>query len=128
MTFDLQLFGDKLRRYREQFRVTQVDLAEGTGLSAATIQALERGEKPPSGDDVLIIADFFKCDYKFFVSNEKVAPIDQTDALFRRHGNEFSAKDRWALQEVLFLADNEAFLQKALGKSLLSFAFRKKGN
>lgn len=127
MSFDKKLFGAKVRRYREQFQVSPGDLAAETGLAIDTIEAFERGEKAPSGDDILILADFFKCDYKFFVSNEKVAPMDQTDALFRRHGDEFSPQDRWALQEVLFLADNEAFLQKELSKPILTFSFQKKG-
>ena len=128
MAIDLSLLGDKVRRYREQFALEVGDVAAATGIDAESIRAFESGLSAPSGDQILIFADFFKCDYKFFISNEKLAPIDQTEALFRRHGDDFSPKDRWALQEVLFLADCESFLQQKMGKPLVQFSFEKQGN
>lgn len=128
MAVDLSLLGDKLRRYREQFALAFGEVAAATGIDAESIREFEAGLRQPSGDQILIFADYFKCDYKFFISNEKLAPIDQTEALFRRHGDEFSPKDRWALQEVLFLAECESFLQQKLDKPLLQFSFVKQGN
>lgn len=127
MSMDLSLLGNKLRRYREQFALAVEDVAVSTGIDGELIRGFESGSKAPSGDQILIFADFFKCDYKFFVSNEKLAPIDQTEALFRRHGDAFSPKDRWALQEVLFLAECESFLQLKMDKPLVQFSFEKKG-
>jgi Zn-dependent peptidase ImmA (M78 family)/transcriptional regulator with XRE-family HTH domain len=128
VSIDLSLLGDKLRRYREQFALRAEDVAAATGIDAESIRAFESGLSAPSGDQILIFADFFKCDYKFFISNDKLAPIDQTEALFRRHGDAFSPKDRWALQEVLFLAECESFLQQVMGKALVQFSFEKQGN
>ena len=55
--------------------------------------------------------------------------FEQTDTLFRRFGNEFSRQDRWAVLEVLFLADVEFYLQHLLGKAApQSFAFQKIGD
>jgi len=77
---------------------------------------------------VLILADYFKCDYKFFVSNEKLAPIEETEKLFRRFAAELSAKDRWAIQEFLFLCENEGHLRDALGHAPpRRFSFTKHG-
>jgi hypothetical protein len=56
------------------------------------------------------LADYYKCDYQFFISNEKLAPFEQTEILFRKHGDEFSKEDRWAVQEFLFLCESEDFL------------------
>lgn len=128
MPIDLALFGEKLRRYREQFELSLEELSQGTGIPTASIVNLELGRSTPSGDQILILADFFRCDYKFFISNEKLAPLEQTDLLFRRHGNQLSKHDRWAIQEFLFLADAEEFLRESLGRKPREyFTFRKKG-
>src|ERR1700674_3157301 len=76
---DLALLGSKLRRYREQFQATPADLQDATGISESRLAAFEDGQAMPTGDEILILADYYKCDYKFFVSNEKLAPFEQTD-------------------------------------------------
>ena len=82
----------------------------------------------PSGDEILILADYYKCDYKFFVSNEKLAPFEQTDNLFRRHGSELSKEDRWAIQEFLFLCECEEFLEGVVPRiARKPFAFQPSG-
>lgn len=128
MALDLATFASKLRRYREQFTVSIDQLAQATGIAVEAVRALEDGALAPNGDQVLILADYFKCDYKFFVSNEQLAPIDQTEKLFRRWGTELSLSDRWAIQEFLFLCDNEAYLSLALGRPpARTFSFAKRG-
>ena len=117
MPLELTTFADKLRRYREQFDATIEQVAEATGIAPATLAALEAAAQAPTGDDVLILADYFKCDYKLFVSNEQLAPFEQTEKLFRKFGEAISAADRWAIQEFLYLCDCEAFLDHALGRS-----------
>lgn len=128
MALDLQLFGDKLKRCREQLQLAFGEVSEGTGIGEEALVALEKGERSPTGDEVLILADFYKCDYRFFLSNEKLTAFEQTDTLFRRFGHEFSKQDRWAVLEVLFLADIESYLQSTLGKpSPRTFLFQKVG-
>ncbi len=108
---DLMLLGSKLKSYREQFQASHADVAVATGIAEDRVRAFETGQATPSGDEILILADFYKCDYKFFVSNEKLAPFEQTDTLFRLHGKELSKEDRWAIQEFLFLCECEDFLE-----------------
>jgi Zn-dependent peptidase ImmA (M78 family) len=128
MALDLHLFGDKLRRYREQLQLSLDEVSHATGIREAALAAFENGAGSPTGDDVLILADFYKCDYKFFLSNERLTAFEQTDTLFRRFGDEFSRQDRWAVLEVLFLADVEFYLQSTLGKAPpRSFTFQKIG-
>jgi Zn-dependent peptidase ImmA (M78 family)/DNA-binding XRE family transcriptional regulator len=128
MSLDLNLLGNKITKYREQFQVSLEELAKATGIDIKTLSSFEDGNKKPSGDEILILADYFKCDYKFFISNERVAPFEQTELLFRRYGNEFSKTDRWAVQESLFLAECETFLMENLDKqATFSFKFHKKG-
>ena len=129
MALDLQLFGDKLKRYREQLQLSLGEISHATGIGEAALAAFENGAGSPTGDDILILADFYKCDYKFFLSNERLTAFEQTDTLFRRFGNEFSGQDRWAVLEVLFLADVEFYLQSPLGKAPpRAFTFQKIGD
>jgi transcriptional regulator with XRE-family HTH domain len=110
MTFDLSLFSSKLKKYREQLKTSIDEVSAVIGISTQTLTALESAEKRPTGDEVLILADYYQCDYQFFISNEKLAPFEQTETLYRRHGDEFSKEDRWAIQEFLFLCECEEFL------------------
>jgi len=129
MAFDRSLLAQKLKKYREQFQISSSDLSKFTGIAEKDINSYENEEKLPSGDEILILADFYKCDYKFFISNEKVAPFEQTETLFRRYGDQFSKNDRWAVQEILFLAECEVFFNDNLGTYRQErFTFIKKGN
>lgn len=92
------------------------ELSASTGIERNRLLKLIHGVVEPSGDEILILADFFKIDYRFFISNEKVAPIEETEVLFRKHGNKLTKEDRMAIQEVLFMAECEHFLQLELGR------------
>lgn len=110
MAFDVTMFAEKLRRYCAQLEVTVEDVTKATGLHRNRLCVLMHAEAEPSGDEVLILADYFKCDFKFFISNERLAPFEQTDSLFRKHGDILSKEDRWAIQEFLFLCECQKFL------------------
>ncbi len=129
MAINLQLVGEKIRRYREQLQLSLDELSQSTGVAKDRLAQFEVGEKEPTGDEILILADFFKCDYKFFISNERLAPFEQTDELYRRFGTEFSKQDRRNIQEFLFLCECEEFLtnELGLGQSRRPFRFEKMG-
>jgi Zn-dependent peptidase ImmA (M78 family)/transcriptional regulator with XRE-family HTH domain len=129
MALDLAILGSKLYRYREQFQANVSEVAAGTGIAVDVLTAYECGTREPTGDHILIIADFYKCDYKFFLSNEKLAPFEQTETLFRMHGDALSAEDRWAIQEFLFLCECEEYLMSMVPiLNRKPFIFRKHGN
>lgn len=129
MSMDLNLLSTKLKKYREQFQVSVSELAKATGIAEHDLLAFERAEKIPTGDEILILADFYLCDFRFFVTNNNIAPIEQTELLFRRYGNELSKEDRWAIQEVLYLSECEAFLWEQLNlNKARSFSYNKSGN
>jgi len=128
MPIDLAMFTDKLRRYCQQFEVSRSDLAAGTGISQDRLSELTAQRSEPTGDEVLILADFFKCDFKFFISNEKLAPFEQTENLFRRHGDVLTAQDRWTIQEFLFLCESQEFLLSGQSNAPVPFRFSKSGN
>jgi len=129
MAFDLGLLAEKLRKYRDQFELSLSELSQATGIEQQSLAAFEAGQKAPTGDEILILADIYKCDYRFFISNERLAPFEQTETLFRRYGKEFSRNDRWAVQEILFLAECEHFMFANLGLFQdTPFIFRKEGD
>ena len=128
MAFDREMFTNKLQQYCIQMQLADAELSERTGISPERLKALKENQVDPTGDEVLILADVFMCDYRFFISNEKLAPFEQTDLLFRKHGGELSANDRWAIQEFLYLCECEQFLQDELGVERKPFNFAKQGN
>ena len=129
MAFNLKVLGDKLLRYRNQFQYSLSDVADSTGIPESALREIEVGGRRPTGDEILILADFYKCDYKFFLSNEKLASFEQTETLFRKFGKNFSKRDRWAVQECLYLAECEAYMEGALNKRPVEyFTFTKVGD
>lgn len=129
MPIDLDMFASKVNRYCSQFQVSLQEMADQTGISLARLESITGCREQPTGDEVLILADYFKCDYKFFISNERLAPFEQTEELFRSHGDLLSREDRWAIQEFLFLCECQAFLLHEVPGTpeVLSFAFEKRG-
>ena len=128
MAIDLRTLGSKLTRYRGQLKESIVEVASSTGIGAARLVAIEAGQTEPTGDEVLILADHYRCDLKFFISNEKVAPFEQTETLYRAHGVEFTKEDRRAVQDFLYLCETEDFLMRELGRAPNDFAFSPTGD
>lgn len=129
MALDLVLFADKLRRVRDLLKAEVADVAQSTGISHQRLVELELGTAAPTGDEILILADHFREDYRFFISNEQKTAFERTEKLFRAYDHELVAADRRAIQEFLFLCDNEAYLREELGKRpSFSFSPTPKGN
>lgn len=128
MAIDLRLLGNKLAKYRGQLQESLLDVATSTGIDAARLAQIEGGQTEPTGDEVLILADHYRCDFKFFISNEQVAPFEQTEVLYRAHGSDFSKADRRAVQDFLYLCETEDFLMRELGRAPDSFTFSPSGD
>lgn len=127
MPIDLKLFGSKLRRYREQLGIINNDLSQMTGISDERLKDLEEGNLFPTGDEILILADIFNCDYKYFISNEVNTIFERTEVLFRKHGNSFKKGDRKLVLEFMFLCECEEYLLGVLRRNnnILDFNFQK---
>lgn len=128
MAIDLRLLGGKLAKYREQLLESFVDVANSTGIDAARLVQIENGQVEPTGDEVLILSDHYRCDFKFFISNEQVAPFEQTETLYRAYGSDFTKEDRRAVQDFLYLCETEDFLMRELDRVPSSFAFSPSGD
>jgi Zn-dependent peptidase ImmA (M78 family) len=123
MAIDLRTLGSKLAKYRGQLKESTFEVASSTGIDARRLAAIEAGQAEPTGDEVLILADHYRCDFKFFISNEQVAPFEQTEMLYRAHGNDFTKEDRRAVQDFLYLCETEDFLMRELGRLPMNFSF-----
>lgn len=128
MAIDLRLLGGKLAKYREQLQESLLDVENSTGIDSTRLAEIEFGQAEPTGDEILILADHYRCDFKFFISNEQVAPFEQTETLYRAHGSDFSKEDRRAVQDFLYLCETEDFLMKELGHAPGSFVFSPSGD
>jgi Zn-dependent peptidase ImmA (M78 family) len=128
MAINLQALGAKLAKYREQLIETVEEVAAATGVEVGRLRLIEQGAQEPTGDEVLILADHYHCDFKYFISNERSAPFEQTETLYRAHGREFLKQDRAAVQEFLYLCDTEEFLMRELGTPTSPFSFVPHGN
>ena len=127
MTVDLRILGLKLARYRGQLQESIGDASFATGIDAERLTFIEAGEVEPTGDEVLILADHYRCDFKFFISNEQVAPFEQTETLYRAYGTDFTKEDRRAVQDFLYLCETEDFLMRELDRPLKNFSFKPNG-
>ena len=68
MEIDLKSLGVKVAKYRNQLDESVEEVATATGIEYPRLIAIENGKQEPTGDEVLIIADHFRCDFKFFLS------------------------------------------------------------
>lgn len=127
MSLDLKLIGEKLKRCRIQLQLEVNEVSINTGISVDRIQSLENGKLEPTGDEILIFADFFKQDYLFFITNQKLTAFEQVDILYRKYGEEFSKEDRVAIQEFLYLCECEQFVWEQLELDLKLFKFKASG-
>ncbi len=128
MAIDLRSLGSKLAKYREQLQEAFIDVSNSTGIDANRLAQIEDGQIEPTGDEILILADHYRCDFKFFISNERVAPFEQTETLYRAHGSEFSKEDRRAVQDFLYLCETEDFLMRELDRAFKPFVFSPSGD
>ena len=127
MPLDLNEFATKLLRCRAQLQLSVAEVADATGIPAIRLEGFEAASEQPSGDDVLVLADFFACDYRFFISNERLAAFEQTDSLYRIHGSEFSKEDRRNILEFIFLCECEHQLEQELERRIERFEFTPRG-
>ena len=107
MPLDIISLGKKIKRCRTNLDLELSDVSEKVGISIERLDEIEKGQKEPTGDEILIFADFYKQDYKYFISNEKLSASEQIEVLYRKFGDDFSKEDRWAIQEFIYLCENE---------------------
>lgn len=128
MAVSVNLVAERLRQARETLQYSLGEASQAAGIASDRLYAIESGRVAPTGDDVLILASLYDCDFRAFLDENTPPPIQQTDVLFRRYGETFGAEDRRAIQEFLYLCHIEASLEQQLEIETSSFTFRPSGS
>lgn len=128
MAIDLQLIAERLIRARELQSLATDAVSADTGINSQRLALIESGKEAPSGDELLILANYYVRDFRDFVDPTRPEPFRQTDILYRKHGEAFTPNDRRAIQEFLYLCEIEATLEKELGRKHTDFRFEPAGN
>ena len=79
------------------------------GIDVSRIDALESGTVEPSGDEILILADIYKEDFRYFISNQNLSSAETVDELYRLNGS-ITNTDKRAIQSFIFHSANEDIL------------------
>ena len=90
MSFDTNKMAIKLLRCRGNLELSLEEVSEMTGILKDRLQAIESGRIEPYGDEILILADIYQEDFKFFISNEKLSASEKVEELYRAKGDKFT--------------------------------------
>ena len=123
MPLDHHAVAKKLQQARELQSLSVENVNQATGISTDRIGLIEAGKSKPTGDEVLILANFYRHDFRDFLDDQRPAPFEQAHILYRRHGDAFTAADRRAIQEFLYLCETESYLESELGIQKKVFSF-----
>lgn len=115
MAYDISIIAQKLVRCRKNMGLDKAEVARLGGIDVARIDALESGSVEPSGDEILILADIYKEDFRYFISNQYLSSAETVDELYRLNGS-IADTDKRAIQSFIFHSANEQFLLDSLGK------------
>ena len=127
MAVDFKTIGARLRRARELQALSPAEVARQSGIPLARLEHIEAGVEKPNGDEVLILAAHYAHDFRDFIDPNRPEPFNQTEILYRRHGSEFTAQDRRAIQEFLYLCEIEAALEVDLNITPTPFSVTPRG-
>ena len=127
MALDLQVLVQRLRSARELQSLEINAVCQATGIAYDRLNQIESAESKPSGDEVLILANFYRYDFRDFLDGNRPDPFEQTEILYRRHGDDFKPEDRQAIQEFLFLCEIESSLEVDLQIQKQKFLFTPQG-
>lgn len=116
MAVNLVRMTKRLQQIRVALAYTVEEAGKATGLDVHRLLSIESGDATPTGDEILILASLYDCDFRTLIDEALPPPAQQTDILFRRYSDAFTPEDRRAIQEFLHLCQIEASLERQLGR------------
>lgn len=128
MPINLKNIASRLLKARTTLGYSHKEIFDFCGISSSRLEAIESGNFKPSGDEILILANLYKCDFRALVNESEPSPFQQSEILFRRYGDSISAEDRRNIQEFIYFCQNEAYLEKILKIKKRSFSYMPIGN
>ncbi|MFB8787602.1 MAG: XRE family transcriptional regulator [Potamolinea sp.] len=113
MTFDYAVLGRKLKEARESLLMTPQDSALRLQISCQGYLDIEAGRNRITGDQLVLLADLYRRDFRYFVTGDYPSAESQIQEMFRRNA-ELSQNDRIAIQEFVRLCEYEHFLEREI--------------
>ena len=121
MSFDYKVLGKKIKEARESFLIKPQEIADLLEIDVKEYEKIEKGEKYSTrkgdkyidGDEIIVVANFLKRDFRYFVTGDYPSSESQIKEMFRQNDN-LVREDRLAIQEFVRLCENEQFLENTL--------------
>lgn len=123
MIIDFKLLATRLATARTLQLTSLDDASAATGIAPDRLKFIEEASEIPTGDELLILANYYARDFRDFIDSQRPDPFKETELLFRGHKDSFSGRDRRAVQEFLLLCEIEATLENSLGRNTPPFIF-----
>lgn len=113
MSFDYEFLGRKLKEARESLMMEPSEAAEALNIPEVSYLEIERGDRKLSGDQLIILANLYRRDFRYFIQSDYRSAESQIKELFRKN-SALSKLDRIAIQEFIRLCEHKYFLQNEL--------------
>lgn len=114
MPFTSKCFASKIKDLKDGFGNSTENLVDLTGISTERLALLENGEDNPTGGEVLILADYYGCDFEWLIEDEAENSDKNLNLLFRTEGEKLAVSDRHAIKEFLYLCKSQTFVENIL--------------
>lgn len=98
---DLKSIGRNIRKFRQEQNFRQEDLAERAGLSVNYVGALERGEKYPSLETFIVIANALHVTSDMLLSDVLLEGYTVKDSLLAQKLDSLSERERIKIYAVI---------------------------
>ena len=98
---ELESIGRNIRKYRLMKKLRQEDLAERTNLTNNYIGAIERGEKLPSLETLIVIINALGVSADMILVDVIDTGYEVKDSLLAEKLSELSAEDRAKIYDVV---------------------------
>ena len=98
---ELESIGKNIRKYRLMKKLRQEDLAEKAGLSINYVGAIERGEKVPSLETLLVIINALGVSADMILADVIETGYVVKDSLLAEKLDKLSADDRAKIYDVI---------------------------
>lgn len=73
------MIGDRMKALRKARKMTQVDLAEASGLSLSSIKQWELGNIEPNARGLCAIADVLDCSIDYLVGRSDTIKLERSE-------------------------------------------------
>lgn len=121
MSFDYKVIGKKIEESRESLLIETKEAADLLSLEVDEYKKIEQGEQFFSkgkeryinGDEIIILSNFLKRDFRYFVTGDYPSSESQIQEMFRQNSS-LIKDDRIAIQEFVRLCEYEHYLEEIL--------------